>query len=152
FSRIFGFLTLCYTINAFENEFHKILKIMKIRRSASIYFALQGLAVLAWWALLFFVPVSRPLFQLGASEQVLLAFWLPDLGLLGVGSLVVSAFCWFDSKFLTVGLWMAVGAISYASFYCLAFALLTDSGWLGVTLMFPAMIMSGNFAVGLTPV
>ena len=123
-----------------------------IRRNASVYFAFQGLSVAVWWMLLFFVPVTRPFFQMGASDEVLLAFWLPDLGLLAVGSLVVSAFCWFDSKFLTVGLWMVVGAVSYATLYCAAFALLTDSGWLGVTLMFPAMIISGNFAVGLSPV
>jgi protein-S-isoprenylcysteine O-methyltransferase Ste14 len=125
--------------------------IMKVRRTASRYFALQGLAVAAWWALLFFVPRSRPLFYLGGSEDVLLAFWLPDLGLLAAGSLVISALCLFESKFLTVALWTVVGAVSYATGYCLAFALLTDSGWLGVTLMFPAMIMSGNFAVGLSP-
>ncbi len=124
---------------------------MKIRRSASIYFALQGLAVIGWWALLFFVPRSRPFFYLGGSEDVLLAFWLPDLGLLAAGSLAASAFALFDSKFLTIVLWMVTGAVAYATGYCLAFALLTDSGWLGVTLMFPALIMSGNFAVGLSP-
>jgi protein-S-isoprenylcysteine O-methyltransferase Ste14 len=124
---------------------------MKIRRNASVYFAFQGLAVVVWWMLLFFVPMSHPFFQMGASEEVLFAFWLPDLGLLAVGSLAVSAFCRFDSKFLTAGLWMVVGMISYATLYCAAFAFLTDSGWLGVTLMFPAMIISGNFAVGLSP-
>lgn len=124
---------------------------MKIRRTASVYFALQGVAVALWWILLFFVPASRPFFYLGSSEDVLLAFWLPDLALLAVGSLAVSAFCRFESKFLNAALWLTVGAISYASFYCLAFALLTDTGWLGVALMFPAMIMSGNFAVGFTP-
>jgi protein-S-isoprenylcysteine O-methyltransferase Ste14 len=88
---------------------------------------------------------------MGASEEVLLAFWLPDLALLAAGSLVISAFCLSDNKFLTPVLWLVVGAFSYTAFYSLAFALLTDWGWLGVTLMFPAMIMSGNFAVGLTP-
>ena len=124
---------------------------MKIRQTASIYFALQGSAIVAWWILLFFVPASRSFFQMGDSENILLAFWLPDLAFLAVSSLTVSAFCWIDSKFLTTALWLVVGAISYASLYCLAFALLADSGWLGVTLMFPAMILSGNFAVGLTP-
>jgi protein-S-isoprenylcysteine O-methyltransferase Ste14 len=123
---------------------------MKIRQSASVYFALQGLAVIAWWCLLFFVPASRRFFQMGASDEILLAFWLPDLALLGLGSLAVSAFCRFESKFLTAALWLVVGAVSYATLYCLAFALLNGSGWLGVTLMFPAMLMSGNFAVGLT--
>jgi protein-S-isoprenylcysteine O-methyltransferase Ste14 len=124
---------------------------MKIRRSASVYFALQGLAVAAWWAWLFFVPESRALFRLGSSDEVLLAFWLPDLAFLALGSLVVSVLCLTGSRFLTAALWMTVGAFAYAEFYCLAFALANDSGWLGVTLMAPAMIMSGNFAVGLTP-
>lgn len=124
---------------------------MKIRRSASIYFALQGIAVFAWWTALFFVPASRRYFQMGADESILLAFWLPDLFLLAMGSLVVSAWCFFESRFLNVGLWFVVGLISYSWFYCLAFAMLTDTGWLGVTLMFPAMLLSGNFAIGLSP-
>lgn len=124
---------------------------MKLRRSASIYFALQGIAVFAWWTWLFFVPLSRKYFQMGADENTLLAFWLPDLFLLGAGSLVASALCFFDNKFLSVAVWFVAGLISYASFYCLAFALLTDTGWLGIALMFPAMILSGNFAVGLSP-
>ena len=123
----------------------------KIYRFASIYFAVQGLAVLAWWILLFAVPTSRKYFQMGESETILLAFWLPDLFLLAVGSLIVSVFCWFENKFLTIAIWFVVGAISYATFYCLAFAMMTDSGWLGVILMFPAMIWSGNFAIGLSP-
>jgi protein-S-isoprenylcysteine O-methyltransferase Ste14 len=142
---------LCYTINALERNISRNFKIMKIRRSASVYFALQGLAVIAWWSLLFFVPASRKFFQMGASEEILLAFWLPDLALLAAGSLVISAFCLSDNKFLSPALWLVAGAFSYTALYSLAFALLTDSGWLGVTLMFPAMIMSGNFAVGLTP-
>ncbi len=123
----------------------------KIRLSASVYFALQGIAVLAWWILLFLFPPARKYFQMGGDETVLLAFWLPDLALLAIGSLLVSAFCFFDGKFLQIALWFVAGTISYASFYCLSFAMLTDSGWLGVVLMFAAMIFSGNFAVGLSP-
>lgn len=126
---------------------------MKIRLFACIYFALQGLAVTAWWILLYSSPASRKYFQMGENETVLLAFWLPDLFLLAAGSLAVSAFCFFDSKFLNSALWLVGGAVTYASLYCLAFALMTDSGWLGVIFMFPAMIWSGNFAIGLsTPI
>jgi protein-S-isoprenylcysteine O-methyltransferase Ste14 len=57
----------------------------------------------------------------------------------------------FGNKFASIAAWFVVGAISYAALYCLAFALLSDSGWLGVTLMFSAMIWSGNFAIALTP-
>ena len=124
---------------------------MKIRQSASIYFALQGIAVVAWWMLLFFVPSSRSFFQMGESETVLLAFWLPDLFLLATGSLIVSAFCFFNSRFTVIAAWFVVGTIAYASVYCLSFAILSDSGWLGVTLMLPATLWSGVFAMALSP-
>jgi protein-S-isoprenylcysteine O-methyltransferase Ste14 len=124
---------------------------MKINRSASVYFALQSVAVAAWWILLYFVPASRVYFQMGDSETVLLAFWLPDLFLLALGSFVASVGCFLGNKFASIAAWFVVGAISYAAFYCLAFALLSDTGWLGVTLMFPAMIWSGNFAIALSP-
>lgn len=124
---------------------------MSIRQTACIYFALQGIAVIAWWLLLFFVPSSRAYFHMGDGETTLLAFWLPDLFLLAVGSLIVSAFCFYESKFTVIAVWFVTGTISYATFYCLAFALLNDSGWLGVAFMFPAMIWSGNFALGLSP-
>lgn len=124
---------------------------MTIRQSAVIYFSLQGAAVILWWILLSSFPASRSYFQIGDSETVLLAFWLPDLLLLAIGSLIVSAFCYSDSKFLGLALWFVVGAISYATFYCLAFALMTDTGWLGVTLMLPATLWSGVFALGLSP-
>lgn len=124
---------------------------MNIRQTASVYFALQAAAIVAWWILLFFVPASRSFFQMGDSETILLAFWLSDLSLLAIGSLLVSAFCFFDSKFTVIALWFVTGAISYAAFYCLAFALLTDTGWLGVTLMLPAMLWSGVYAMALSP-
>jgi protein-S-isoprenylcysteine O-methyltransferase Ste14 len=123
---------------------------MKIRFFASIYFALQGLAVAGWWILLFSIPASRKYFQMGDGETILLSFWLPDLFFMAIGSVVVSAFCFFNSKFLNIAVWFVVGATAYATVYCLSFALMTDSGWLGVVFMFPAMIWSGNFAIGLS--
>lgn len=124
---------------------------MQIQQSATIYFAFQGIAILAWWILLIAVPTSRRYFQMGSDENILLAFWLPDLFLLAIGSLVLSWLIIAKHKFTPIVLWFTVGTISYATFYCLAFAWMTDTGWLGVVAMFPAMITSGNFAIGLTP-
>jgi protein-S-isoprenylcysteine O-methyltransferase Ste14 len=124
---------------------------MKIEKSASIYFAFQGFAVIAWWILLIAVPNSRKYFQIGDSETNLLAFWLPDLFLWAIGSLVVSWLIIAKSAFTQIVLWFVVGTISYATLYCFSFVLMTDTGWLGVVAMFPAMILSGNFAIGLTP-
>jgi hypothetical protein len=124
---------------------------MLVRKSAFFYFAFQGAAVIVWWILLLLFPISRRLFQMGESETTLLAFWLPDLFLLAASSFAASAFCFLDSKFTVFAVWFVTGAIGYAALYCLSFALLTDSGWLGATLMLPAFLWSGNYALALSP-
>lgn len=99
------------------------------------------------------VPASRKYFQLESnSETSLLAFWLADLSLLGIGSLIAAWLCFRDSRHAPMASWFVCGAISYATLYCLAFALFTDTGWLGVTLMLPAMIWSGNYSIALSSV
>ncbi len=124
---------------------------MKVRHSAGIYFAFQAVAVVVWWLLLLLVPSSRGYFQMGAgSEATLLAFWLPDLLLIAAGSAVASGLCFFDSKLIPPALWFVCGSITYATLYCLAYAVLTDTGWLGVTLMLPAMLWSGVYSIGLS--
>ena len=124
---------------------------MKVRHSAAIYFAIQGVAVIVWWIVLFSVPSSRQYFVLEkTSETSLLAFWLADLSFLGIGSMAASWLCYLDHEYQRIASWFVTGAVSYAAVYCLAFAWMTDMGWLGVTMMFPAMIWSGVFAVGLS--
>ncbi len=124
---------------------------MKVRHSAAIYFAVQSLAVFAWWALLFFVPTSRQYFLLERNaETSLLAFWLADLSFLGIGSLMTSLLCFRDHEYKKIASWFVTGAVSYVAIYCLTLTIMTDFGWLGVTLMFPAMIWSGVFAVGIS--
>jgi protein-S-isoprenylcysteine O-methyltransferase Ste14 len=126
---------------------------MKIRHTAAIYYTLQGIAVIAWWTLLFFVPASRRYFQLESnSETSLLAFWLADLSFLGMGSLVAALLCFRSSQHAPTASWFVTGAVSYATMYCLAFAFFTDTGWLGVSLMLPAMIWSGNFSIAISSV
>ena len=124
---------------------------MKVSRSAAIYFAVQGLVVFGWWAVLFFIPASRSYFLLERnSETSLMAFWLADLAFLGIGSLVAGVLCFSGHEYKRIAAWFVTGAMSYAALYCFGFALMTDVGWLGVTLMFPAMIWSGVFAVGMS--
>ena len=124
---------------------------MKVHRSAAIYYAVQGLGVIAWWIVLFLIPASRKYFLLErTSEFSLLAFWLADLSFLGLGSLAAAWLCFRHYEYCQIAAWFVTGAISYAAVYCFAFAMITDYGWLGVTLMFPAMIWSGVFAVGMS--
>lgn len=124
---------------------------MKVRHSASFYYAIQGLAVIAWWVVLFFVPSTRQYFALERSSEVsLMAFWLADLSFLGIGPLAASWLIYREHEFSRIAAWFVTGAVSYAAIYCFAFALMTDVGWLGVTMMIPSMIWSGVFAVGLS--
>lgn len=102
--------------------------------------------------MLVFLPASRSWFQMGESESVLLSFWLPDLVFLALGSLAAAFLCFGRHNFSGIAVWFVVGLITYASAYTFSFALMTDTGWLGVVFMIPAMIWSGVFAVGLPPV
>jgi len=125
---------------------------MNIRRTSGAYFLLQGAAVSGWWLLLFFLPSTRRYFQMdAASEHTLLAFWLPDLLLLALGSWVAGVLCLVGSNLAPAAVWFVSGAVSYASLYCLTFALLSDAGWLGVTLMLPAMLLSITSALAVSP-
>lgn len=124
---------------------------MKIRFAAAVYFALQGIAVGAWWISMIFVPNSRKYFRLETdSETSLLAFWLADLSLLCAGSFAAAWFCRRDGAHAAAAAWFVTGAVGYASLYCLAFAFFTDAGWLGATLMLPAAIWSGCFSIALS--
>jgi len=126
---------------------------MKIRHTAAIYFALQSIAVVAWWLLLISIPASRKYFQLETdSETSLLAFWLADLSLLGIASLIAGWLCLRDSRHAPTASWFVTGAVSYATLYCLTFAFFTDAGWLGSALMLPAMLWSGCFSIALSSV
>jgi protein-S-isoprenylcysteine O-methyltransferase Ste14 len=124
---------------------------LKVRNSAGIYYLIQGIVVFVWWAVLYFRPEARQLFILEAnSEASLLAFWLADISFLGFGSIVVAILCFLDHEYKRIGSWFVTGTVSYAAIYSFTFAMMSDHGWLGVTLMLPAMVWSGVFAVGMS--
>ncbi|HVF47084.1 MAG TPA: isoprenylcysteine carboxylmethyltransferase family protein [Pyrinomonadaceae bacterium] len=123
----------------------------KVRRMAGLYYMLQGVGVISWWILLYAAPQYRRYFVLEQnSETSRLAFWLADLFLLGIGSIVAGVLCLTDQRLKEIAAWFVTGAVSYATLYSFTFTMTTDSGWLGVVFMGPAMIWSGVFAVGMT--
>lgn len=122
-----------------------------VRRNAAIYFALQAFAVTAWWIALYLYPSIRVYYRLGSTDEILLAFWIPDLILISAGSLISAILLAKRSVLATAAMWLSTGAASYTTLYCLSFAMVHDSGWLGVVFMSPMMIASGNFAIGATP-
>lgn len=123
----------------------------KIRRNTVVYYLIQGIAVAAWWAVLIAKPETKAYFQLEpASQTSLMAFWLPDAVLIAAGSLTAAYLVFSRSIYATAAIWLVTGAVSYAAIYTFSYAMTTDAGWLGVVMMFPAMLWSGVFAVGLT--
>ncbi|MDX2041091.1 MAG: isoprenylcysteine carboxylmethyltransferase family protein [Acidobacteriota bacterium] len=109
---------------------------MNISKLTAPYFVLQALAVLEWWLVLWFRPGHRKYFLPPNSDEVfLLAFCLPDLSLIVIGSLAASVLCWRQKAAAHVALWLVVGSLGYATLYCLALSLLTDSAWISVVMM-----------------
>lgn len=126
-------------------------KMDKVRRNASIYFAVQGVSVGLWWLMMVVYPATRTSFRLDAvSETSLYAFWLGDLMLIAPGSIAAAALLWKRSVYATSAMWIVTGAVSQATFYTLAYVFQTDHGWIGVALMLPCMLWSGVFATSIT--
>lgn len=117
-------------------------------RLAAAYFVLQGLAVAAWWVLLFLHPPVRAWFlPYGSPERDLLAFWLPDLALVAVGSLLAGLFRFLGNPWGPPLCWLVAGGVDYATAYCLAWSLASGEAWLGFALMAPAALVSTAFAL-----
>jgi len=123
----------------------------KVRHASAVYFVVQGIAVFAWWVVLLLAPATRHYFLLEPdSELSLMSFWLADIFLLGFGSLTAGWLCFSNNRYSSIATWFVTGSVSYATLYSFAFSLKTDIGWIGVILMFPAMVWSGVFSVGLS--
>ncbi len=123
----------------------------KVRHYATVYYLLQGLAASGWWAALFLKPEVRIFFRLEPGSDVLLiAFALPDALFWSLGSFATGFLIYTRNRYALPAMWLVTGATSYAAIYTFSLAVMTDSGWLGVVLMFPAMLWSGIFAVGMT--
>lgn len=107
------------------------------------YFAIQGLAIAAWWLYLWGNPsATAPFIPPGAGSVDLVSFRLPDL-LVVVPTSAIAALTFFTNSRWSVPLaWAAAGAMDYAFFYCLAWSWYREGGWLGVALMAPAALFS----------
>jgi hypothetical protein len=107
-----------------------------------VYFALQALAVVGWWAALWLRPEWRAAFRpLSAPDAVLLSFAPGDLLMLGVGSALV-AWPGPHLRRRRALAWLVAGATVYAALYTLALALTAAAPPLGALLMCPAAVAS----------
>ena len=124
----------------------------RVLRLAAGYYILQGAAVAAWWAALVLRPELRVHFQADpASEAALLAFWLPDLLVLAVGSAAAGAALHRRAPLAPGAVALVAGACAYATLYCLSASLWTGHGWWGFTLMAPAGFLSVTLAFAIQP-
>ncbi len=122
-----------------------------VRPLAAWYFILQGCIIALWWCVLLLEPESRELFRMGSSDTALLSFWASDILLAG-SSLLGGILLFRRTALAPFILWLVAGSAGGGTLYTLAFAVYSDSGWLGVAMMLPAMILSFAFAIALTPV
>jgi protein-S-isoprenylcysteine O-methyltransferase Ste14 len=123
----------------------------KVRRYAIGYYLLQGLAVVGWWLMMYVRPETQTWFRLDNHSLISLdSFWLGDLLFIAPGSFAAAFLLYRRWKYVPVVMWLVTGAITQATAYSAAYTLQTDVGWLGVTLMLPAMLWSGVFATGMT--
>ncbi|HEY0035157.1 MAG TPA: hypothetical protein VGB66_00645, partial [Longimicrobium sp.] len=118
-----------------------------IQRISAAYFAFQGVAIVAWWIVLWRVPSVRGWFVApGWTESSLLAFWVPDLVIGGAGSMLAAWLVVRASRWAGPALWLVAGAMLYATLYCVAASFATGGAWLNVALMTPAALASLGLA------
>lgn len=107
-----------------------------------LYLLAQGIGGILWWILLLKIPESRSLFLSELlPESVLTAFWLPDLFIFIIGSLVTAHGLKKDRAWFRPLSYFLTGGIAYVSFYCLALSLATQGGWLGTVIMLFCLIV-----------
>jgi len=121
---------------------------MNTRKLTAPYFVLQSLLVSLWWLTLWLHPPLRLFFlPPGGADVFLLAFGAPDLLLIVAGGFVAARLCRRKSASSIIALWLVVGALSYATLYCLALSFFTNSAWISVALMSAATFLSAGLAV-----
>ena len=121
---------------------------MNTRKLTAPYFVLQSLLVSLWWLTLWLHPPLRLFFlPPGGADVFLLAFGAPDLLLIVAGGFVAARLCRRKSASSIIALWLVVGALSYATLYCLALSFFTNSAWVSVAMMSAATFMSAGLAV-----
>jgi len=106
------------------------------QRVAQGYLLLQAMAIAGWWLWLCTSAAGREQFTVaGWPEESLLAFAVPDSVLLVLGSAIASRGVALGRSWTPLALWLVVGAAGYACLYCVAASALTNSMWLGSSLM-----------------
>lgn len=100
------------------------------------FYALQGCGVMLWWAMLLAMPGARSwFFPDGVIDAAMSAFLLPDVAVLGTGSLV-TAFALHRKRAAGRPLaWLVAGAALYAMLFTAHWTVVTQAPILSLALM-----------------
>jgi len=109
---------------------------MKPRDIIAAYFFVQGFTVFAWWLMLFAVRKSVVWFQPREwPSDALLSFWLADLGLIGLGSVIIAVGVWKELDWAFTAVRCLAAICWYPALFCLASSLKADQAWIATALM-----------------
>ncbi|MGL6096377.1 MAG: hypothetical protein ACRC7O_11350 [Fimbriiglobus sp.] len=124
-----------------------------VRRFAIVYLTAQGIAALAWWAVLAAWPPARAYFKpAGAPDSTLFAFAVADIVLFAVGSLAAAVGLRRNAPWAWPVLVAHAGAAAYAGLYCVTLPVVAGgSGWLAAVGMAPAVVVPPVLAWRLRP-
>lgn len=100
------------------------------------FYALQGAGVILWWAILHALPATRGwFFPSGEIDAVLAAFMLPDLVVLGMGSLLTAFALRRQTGAVRPLAWLVAGAANYAMLFTIHWTVTVDAPILSLALM-----------------
>jgi hypothetical protein len=112
----------------------------------ALFFALQGVATLAWWALIAWSPAWRRWFAFGDDGASLWMFFPSDMLFWCAGSLAVAWGMWRRKPWAATLAWVLCGAIAASVLHAATLAMHARAGWSGVLLMVHALILTVFFA------
>ena len=117
-------------------------------RIASRYFVVLGLAVLLWWGAVFLWPSVRYLFfPTPNTDWLVSVFAVPDICIVGIGSLVASVAIRRKSVSRSAFAWSVAAALIYATAICVGWTVTEEAAWLGTGLMITCSLVTLHAAI-----
>ncbi|MFY9343112.1 MAG: hypothetical protein WAT39_11515 [Planctomycetota bacterium] len=101
-----------------------------------LYLLAQAVLIAGWWLWLWWSPAARAPFIAGdCPEATLLAFALPDVVVLVLGSGIAAVLLRREHPAGRPLLWGLAGATVYATLWCLGTNVVSGAGWLSTGMM-----------------
>lgn len=111
------------------------------RTFGSFFLGLQAFACIVWWITLMDSPSFRGLFGF-ADDAALLPFFMGDMAVYALASLVAGIGSADDARWTLPWLCVHIGAAAYAEAQVISLGLTTGGGWLGAVAMGPPLVVS----------